>query len=168
MADVRVQGLGRFLLFSGGGFAFHHEITPGNLGNAFFLVARGRLHTRTERLAPDGTFGVFPEDTDSKVCPCQSVRKETVKRIRRQLGIAHRMGNVPMPKVLLDVARVVPIIRQLEPDGVSQHVRMHREGEPGLLACPGHYPTHRGCSQRPTTLGREYEPASGVFSLQLA
>ena len=45
--------------------------------------------------------------------PCQSVSEKSVKRIRRQLGIAHRMGDVPVPKVLLNVAGIAPVIRQL-------------------------------------------------------
>ncbi len=56
------------------------------------------------------------------------------------------MGNVPVPKVLLDVAGVVAVVGQLEPDGVSQHVRMHWEGESSQLACPGNNTAHRGCS----------------------
>ena len=39
------------------------------------------------------------------------------------------MRDVPVSEILLDRARVVPVVRELEPGRVPQHVRMDGEGE---------------------------------------
>lgn len=41
-----------------------------------------------------------------------------------------------MPQVMLDGARVLSGLSQLVAAGMTQHVRMNREGEPGLPPCP--------------------------------
>jgi hypothetical protein len=54
--------------------------------------------------------------------------------LRTQLGVAHRVRDIPVPEVLLDRARVVTLVRELVAGGVAQHVRMDREGEARDLA----------------------------------
>src|SRR5882724_5113767 len=46
--------------------------------------------------------------------------------------------DVPMPEVVLDRPRIVPLVRQLEPAGMPEHVGMGREAELRLPARPRH------------------------------
>jgi hypothetical protein len=47
---------------------------------------------------------------------------------RTKLCVANSMLNRLVPHPVLDVARIVPRIRQGVAAGVPQHVNMHREG----------------------------------------
>src|SRR5260370_1217804 len=46
-----------------------------------------------------------------------------------ELRIAHRVRDIPMPKILLDGARVLAVVRKLVAGRVTQHMRMDGEGE---------------------------------------
>jgi len=46
---------------------------------------------------------------------------------RRQLGVAHGVLDVFVPKVVLDCSGIVTIACQLVAGSVAQHVRMHLE-----------------------------------------
>ena len=63
-----------------------------------------------------------------------SILPKPLEALRTELCIAHRVRDVAVTQVLLDRARVVTVIRELVAGGVSQHVRMDREGEFGALA----------------------------------
>lgn len=67
----------------------------------------------------------------------QSVPPEAIESPRSQVGIPHGMLDLLVAQVLPDRPGVVPIVRQLEPAGVAQHVGMDRERETRLLPGPG-------------------------------
>ena len=52
-----------------------------------------------------------------------SVPPEVLEAIWREGSVAHGRGNRPMPQVILDCARVVAIVGELEAAGMAQHVR---------------------------------------------
>jgi hypothetical protein len=66
--------------------------------------------------------------------PRLSILPKPVKPARGQLGVFDGVLNVPVAEVVLQGARVLPVIRQLEAAGMPQHVGMHREATP--LASP--------------------------------
>ena len=56
-----------------------------------------------------------------------SIPPEVLEPIRGHLGIPDGMHDVLVPEVVLQRARVVPVIRELVPAGVAEHVWMDRE-----------------------------------------
>lgn len=80
---------------------------------------------------------LFSEDDNVAILP------KIPEPIRRQLGVPHRVLDVLVPQVVLDRPGVVPVVRQLEPTPMPQHVRMYREVEAGLAPCPGDQLAHR-------------------------
>jgi hypothetical protein len=49
--------------------------------------------------------------------------------LRTELGVSHGVRDVPMPEILLNRPRVVPLVRQLVARRMTEHVRMNGEGE---------------------------------------
>lgn len=60
--------------------------------------------------------------TTAPVRAASFVREEILEASGGQLGVAHRVGNVPVAQVVLDGAGVVAVVRQLEAGPVPQHV----------------------------------------------
>ena len=56
-----------------------------------------------------------------------SIRPEPLEAVGGQLRVSDRVLDVPMPQIMLQCARVLAVIRELEAAGVPQHVRVHRE-----------------------------------------
>jgi hypothetical protein len=72
-------------------------------------------------------------------------------------------------EVVLQSARVVAIVGELEAAGVPQHVWMHAEWHLGGLAEPCHEVMEAKRAHRSTALRDEYiSPSRRVFTLQLA
>ena len=61
-----------------------------------------------------------------------------------------------VPEVVLEGARVVAIIGQLEAAGVPKHVRMDGERHLGCFAQPCHEMMEAHGADRPATLANEY------------
>lgn len=59
----------------------------------------------------------------------RSIFPKIFESLRTQFRIAHGVRDVPMPQVLLNRPRVVPLIGKLVAGGVPEHVRMDGEGE---------------------------------------
>ena len=59
--------------------------------------------------------------------PPSSVPPKVLELVGRHFGVPDRMLNVLVPEVVLQGARVVTIVGQLEPAGVAKHVRVDRE-----------------------------------------
>jgi len=59
---------------------------------------------------------------------------EALEPVWRQLGVAHRMLDIPVTEPSLQRPRVVAGIGQREAAGVAQHVRVNRERHVGALA----------------------------------
>jgi hypothetical protein len=97
---------------------------------------------------------------------------EILEAGRRQLGVAHGVLDVAVPKISLQRTGIDTVIGQLEAAGVSQHVRMHRETEIGGNAKPRDHLTKSRGRERCTALRREdkgrcrillaFEPAQGA------
>ena len=64
--------------------------------------------------------------------------------------------DVLVPEVVLQGARVVAIIGQLEPTGMAKHVRVDREWHLGGLAEALNEPVEPNRTNRPAALGNEY------------
>jgi hypothetical protein len=56
------------------------------------------------------------------------IRPELCEPIRRQRRVSCRALQIPMPKVVRQAPRIMPIIRQLISRRMPEHVRMYREG----------------------------------------
>ena len=84
-----------------------------------------------------------------------SILPEPIEPISRQFRIPDGMLDIPVSHVMLDRPGVMAIVGQLEAAPVTEHVRMDREGDSGLLPCPCHQLAHRGGGQRPLAFGDE-------------
>ena len=97
------------------------------------------------------------------MCPCrvdgglkhQSIFPESFEPIGSQLCVANRMSDVLVPEVVLKRAGVVPVVGELEPAGVAEHVGVDGEANPGLLTRTDHELSHVARGHRTTALGRE-------------
>src|SRR6516225_6280384 len=105
----------------------------------------------------------YRSDTNDPRSPLRS--PEVSEPIRGQLGIAHRVLNIPMPKPSLERPRVVAIVRELVAASVAQHVRMDRKGHSGTFAQARDQRVEAfGCHRR-SALGHKYIRASGLLAL---
>jgi hypothetical protein len=57
------------------------------------------------------------------------VSPKILEAIGRQRRIAHGGHDRAVAEISLDGARVMAVVRELEPTGMPQHVRMNEEGE---------------------------------------
>jgi len=71
-------------------------------------------------------------------------------------------------EVVLQRPRVVPVVRELEPAGVAEHVWVGGERQPGRQAGPGHELADVARGHRPTALGGEQVRPLGVLPPELA
>jgi hypothetical protein len=62
------------------------------------------------------------------------------------------MLDILVPHVVLDSPGIVPIVGQLLPAGMAQHVRVNRETDISLFTRPGDDLAHRGRRDRPSAL----------------
>src|SRR5262249_5750501 len=67
-----------------------------------------------------------------------------------------------VPEVVLEGARVVAVIRELEPAGMAKHVRVDRKWHLGGLAEPLDEAVGPNRAKPPAALGNEYRGVSGV------
>ena len=56
-----------------------------------------------------------------------SVPPKVLATVGRQLRVPDGMLDVLVPEVVLQGPRVVAVVRELEPAGMTEHVRMDRE-----------------------------------------
>jgi len=59
--------------------------------------------------------------------PPSSVPPKVLEPVGRHFGVSDGVLNVPVPEVVLEGARVVAIICELEPTGMAKHVRVDGE-----------------------------------------
>ena len=88
--------------------------------------------------------------------PPSSVPPKVLEPVGRHFGVPDRMLNVLVPEVVLQGARVVTIVGQLEPAGVAKHVRVDREWHLGDLAEALNEPVETDGTDWPAALGNEY------------
>jgi hypothetical protein len=97
------------------------ETVPGRLGSCAALTDPVGI----ERIAKVSLI----ETSTRRTSPPQ-----ILEPVRRQLGIAHRVLDVAMPKIRLRGAGIVAGISKGEAAGVAQHVRVRLEVEAGFRA----------------------------------
>ena len=68
---------------------------------------------------------------------------ELLEPVRRQLGVANGVLDVPMPHVVLNGSGIMPLPRQVEPGRMAQHMRMDWESNVGQLPSPSDHLAHR-------------------------
>src|SRR5689334_7864660 len=83
------------------------------------------------------------------------VLPKRLESIDCQLGISHRVLNIPMAEIMLDRPRIVPFICELESAGVTQHVRVYGKVELSALTSASDDLPNRRIRHRSTPLGRE-------------
>ena len=69
--------------------------------------------------------------------PPSSVPPKILESVGRQVGVSDGVLNVLVPEVMLQGARIVTIIGQLEPTGMAKHVRV--DGNGILAASPSRW-----------------------------
>lgn len=88
-----------------------------------------------------------------------SVLPEPTEAVGGELSVAHCVLDVAVPEVVLNCARVSPVVGEFEASRVPEHVRMDRKLETGFFTCGHHDLPKRGVGDGPFTLGVENEPA---------
>jgi hypothetical protein len=88
--------------------------------------------------------------------------------IGRQSRIADRGHDRAVPEIGLDGASVVPVVGELEPAGVPQHVGMNRKCRFRGHARPGHHTLISGCGKRSATFRDEDVGGCWSFAQELA
>src|SRR5262249_4430438 len=104
----------------------------------------------------------------ARLCAGASILPEPVETIGAQFGIPHRVHDVAVAQEVLQRASIDTVIRQFEPAGVAEHVRMNREGQFGQLSSPADHFEEPGPCYRPTAFRIEYEATLRVLPPQLA
>jgi len=75
----------------------------------------------------------------------------------RQLGVSHSVLDVPVAKVGLQGACIVPLVGESEAAGVPQHVRVCLEAEPRLDTSALNHAGEACRRERRSTFRREHE-----------
>ncbi len=78
-----------------------------------------------------------PKETLARSPRSGLVFPKPVEPIRCQLGVPDRVLDVFVSQVVLDRSSVVAVIRQLEPAGMAQHMRMNRKPKSRQFAGTG-------------------------------
>ena len=92
-----------------------------------------------------------------------SILPEILEPRRRQLGVAHRVLDVLVPKVGLKRTRIVPLGGKREATGMAQHVRVRLETEVRLSSRTPHHARKPCGSERCPALRRENEGRLGLL-----
>src|SRR5215831_14050991 len=88
--------------------------------------------------------------------PPSSVPPKVLEPIGCHVGVPDGVLNVLVPEVVLQGARVVAIVGQLEPAGVAKHVRVDRKGHLGGLPEALDKPVETDGADWAAALGNEY------------
>src|SRR5262249_42291600 len=92
--------------------------------------------------------------------PPSSVPPKILESVGRHFGVPDRVLDVLVSKVVLQCARIVAVVGELEPAGMAKHVRVDREWHLGGLPDTLDEAVEADGADRPTALGNEYV---GVF-----
>src|SRR5262245_17985999 len=96
--------------------------------------------------------------------PPSSVPPKILESVGRHFGVSNGVLDVLVPEVVLQGARVVTIVGQLEPAGMAQHVGVDREWHLGDLAEALDEPMEPNGTDWPAALGNEYVGVSRVIA----
>src|SRR5262245_40707201 len=92
---------------------------------------------------------------DGDLAPSTSVPPKVLKPVERHFGVPDGVLDVLVPEVVLQGPRVVAIVGELEPTGMTKHVRVDREWHLGGLTEALDKPVEPDGADRPTALGNE-------------
>src|SRR5262249_55588246 len=93
--------------------------------------------------------------THENVGRCALIFPPPLKSCRSQLGITDRVLYVLVAEIVLQRSRIPPGIRLVESTGVSEHVRVSLDSEPGGLASPVNELLKVGHGHRRSAFGQE-------------
>jgi hypothetical protein len=65
-------------------------------------------------------------------CWATSLLPEPLEPVVRQLAVAHGVGDVLVPEIVLQGSRIVAIVGKFVAAGMTQHVRMYGKGNSSL------------------------------------
>ena len=88
---------------------------------------------------------------------------KVLEPIGRHFGVSDRVLDVLVPEVVLQGARVVAIVGELEPAGMAQHVGVDREWHLGGLTDTLDEAVEADGADWPAALGNEYVGVFGVI-----
>src|SRR5262249_33328927 len=97
----------------------------------------------------------------------RSAPPKVLEPVGRHFGISDRVLDVLVPEVMLQSPRVVPIVGELEPAGMAQHVRVDREWHLFSLADALDEAVEANRADWSAALGNEYVGVFGVVAAQL-
>src|SRR5262249_59502517 len=96
--------------------------------------------------------------------PSSSAPPKVLEPVGRHFGVPDRVLNVLVPEVVLQGARVVAIVGELEPAGMAKHVWVDREWHLGDLAEALDKPVKTDGADWPTAFGNEHVSLSRVIA----
>ena len=76
------------------------------------------------------------------------------------------MADIPMPEVMLNGSGVLPVVGEIEPAGVTQHVWVDGQTDLRLFAGTSDDLSHQGVGQRTLAFRREDVSRRWVVTLQ--
>src|SRR5262249_39782658 len=125
---------------------------------------------RAERQGDRGGSGSRPELAGARKRRHQdaqglrSAPPKVLEPVGRHVGVPDRVLDVLVPEVVLQGARVVAIVGELEPAGMGQHVRVDREWHLGGYADALDEAVETDGADWPAALGNEYVGVFGVLA----
>jgi len=96
--------------------------------------------------------------------PESSVPPKVFEAVRCHFGVPNRVLDVLVPEVVLEGARVVTVICELEPTGVAKHVWVDRKWHLGGFADALDEAVETDGADWPAALGNEYVSVSRVIA----
>jgi hypothetical protein len=129
------------------------------------LVCSGR--NDTSELIILQTFGApnaAPTGLIGRLMSTRLVFPQPVEPIRAQVGVAHRVLDIPMSEVVLQRPGIDAVIGQLEAAGMAKHVGMDREWHLGGLPKALDEPVETDGTDGPAALGNEHVGVCGVIA----
>src|SRR5262245_8890170 len=107
-------------------------------------------------MAPSSSSGRMIFRPARWILSASLVPPKILEAVGRHFGISDRVLDVLVPEVVLQGARVVAVISQLEAAGMAKHVRVDREWHLGGLPEALDEPVETDGTDGPAALGNEH------------
>src|SRR5499433_219140 len=104
---------------------------------------------------------------DGDLATPSSFPPKVLESVGCHVGVPNGVLDVLVPEVVLQGARVVAVVGELEPAGMAKHVRVDREWHLGGLADALDEPVETDGAHWPPAFGNEYVGVFGVVAAQL-
>jgi hypothetical protein len=132
---------------------------PGKSAPAGGVVIEGREQGADWNTSLGGT-------TKGVEIAVSSILPKRFEALWRQLGVADRALNVFVPEIVLNRSRVLSIVRELVPAGMSKHVEMHWKWKLPLFPDPCDKLSKARCRHGPQPLSQKNMPRFYLFPFQ--